>query len=71
MDSTLIYCHDREMFDAVAKELTDWKTEYIVRPQALEFVLPQSHITGVHLFLAARHIRVENITFYTTTDGGK
>lgn len=65
---TLVYCHSSSMLDAVVSEMTDWTDDFIVRPRALEVVVPNSHIGGVRLFLAARNIVVENLTFFQTEE---
>lgn len=68
MQNTIVYCHNQEMFDAVAREMTDWLTDYIVRPQALELVFPDSHIGGVRHHLKARNINTDLLTFYATEE---
>ena len=69
MNTTLISCRSSEILDAVVIEMTDWTDDFIVRPRALEVVVPNSHIAGVRQFLEARHIVTENnITFYQTED---
>lgn len=68
MQTTLVYCHNQEMFEAVAREMTDWLTDYIVRPQALELVFPQSSIFGVRHHLKVRNINTDLLTFYTTEE---
>jgi len=68
MTTTLIHCRDRQVFDAVARELTDWRTEYTVLPQAFQFILPGSSIFGVRQFLDARSVNTANIFFYTTEE---
>lgn len=68
MQTTLISCHSSSMLAAVVNEMTDWTDDFIVRPRALEVVVPNSHIGGVRHFLDARRIATENITFYQTED---
>ena len=68
MQNTLVHCHNQEMFDAVVREMTDWLTDFIVRPQAFELIFPQSSIYGVRYHLKARNINTELLTFYTTEE---
>ena len=68
MQTTLIRCKSKTMFDAVAHEMTDWTSDYIVNPCSLEFIIPQCHIGGARLFLQARNINTKLLAFYATED---
>jgi len=61
----IIICPNKEMFDVIAAELTDWYDDYMVKPRDLQFRMIECTLCGVIGFLNSRRINLELVEFET------